>query len=288
VIELGCGKGEYTVGLAELCPNKNFIGLDIKGSRMWVGCKTALKKNLTNVAFIRRHISGIEHLFAKNEVDEIWITFPDPHLREGTAKRRLTSPEFIARYSKILRPGGIIHLKTDDETLYNYSLSVCKEHHFQIICQSADVYAGNIEGPVTSLQTYYEQMWLDKQLKIKYLAFVPFAGETEAEESFFSKVWQVASKIPHGRVTSYGAIAKYLGSTGSARMVGWAMNASKNAKPEVPAHRVVNRNGMLSGKFHFGGIDAMKQLLQTEGIEVEDDHVKHFDALFWDPTKELE
>ena len=164
---------------------------------------------------------------------------------------------------------------------------MCRENQFKIILQSEDVYGEKIEGPVSELKTYYEQMWLDEGLKIKYVKFIPFTKEGEVEDSFFDKVWHVASKIPSGRVTSYGAIAKYLGSTGSARMVGWAMNASKNAQPPIPAHRVVNRNGMLSGKFHFGGIAAMQVLLEAEGIEVVNDHVKDFETLFWDPSVEL-
>ncbi len=289
VIELGCGKGEYTIGLAEMFPEKNFIGIDIKGSRMWVGCKTALQKSLKNVAFIRRHISGIEHLFSENEIDEIWISFPDPHLKDRSAKRRLTSPDYMARYSRVLKPGGMIHLKTDDDTLYQYTLNVCEQHQFQIVQKSVDIYGENIGGPATALQTYYEQIWINKGFKIKYISFIPFKEQhLIAEESFFSRVWQLASKIPPGRVTSYGAIARYLGSTGSARMVGWAMNASKNIEPAVPAHRVVNKNGMLSGKFHFGGIEAMQQLLSAEGIEVENDYVKDFEKLFWDPMTELQ
>lgn len=286
VLELGCGKGEYTVGMAEKNLQKNFIGLDIKGSRMWVGCKSAIEKSLTNVAFVRRHISGIEHLFERNEVDEIWITFPDPHLRERQSKRRLTSPEFVARYSKILKPGGKIHLKTDDTTLYDYTLQVCQEYGFEIEVHSSDVYGENIQGFVTQLQTYYETMWLEQGLKIKYVCFIPFPAEkgSFSEQSFFERVWAVARKIPVGRVTSYGAIAKFLGSTGSARMVGWAMNACKEVMPPVPAHRVVNRNGMLTGKFHFGGIEAMQQLLKSEGIEVVDDQIMNFEEIFWQPN----
>jgi tRNA (guanine-N7-)-methyltransferase len=290
VLELGCGKGEYTLALAETFPEKNYIGLDLKGSRMWVGCKSALEKKLVNVAFVRRHISGIEHLFDKNEVDEIWITFPDPHLKEREAKKRLTSPEFMARYSKILRPGGLIHLKTDNDMLYEYTMQVAKEYDFQVICHSPDVYGQKMTGVQTAVQTYYENIWLEQGLQIKYVCFVPFPKhkQQDAETSFFGKVWDVTRTIPEGRVTTYGAIARYLGSTGSARMVGWALNACHHSDPPVPAHRVVNRNGMLSGKFHFGGIKAMQQLLEAEGIEVIDDCVVNFQNLLWDPSSSLQ
>jgi len=286
VIELGCGKGEYTVGMAETFPEKNYIGLDIKGSRMWVGCTAAIEKKLKNVAFVRRHISGIEHIFDKNEVDEIWITFPDPRLRDREAKKRLTSPEYMARYEKVLKPGGIIHLKTDNDLLFEYTKQVAQEHNFSVIECSSDVYGEKIRGPVTELQTYYEKIWIEQGLKIKYIAFVPFsAGNNQISGlSFFEKVWEITRQVPEGRVTTYGAIARFLGSTGSARMVGWALNACHNVKPPVPAHRVVNRNGLLSGKYHFGGLEAMQQLLLSEGVEVIDDKVTDFQKLLWTPT----
>ncbi len=285
ILELGCGKGEYTISLAEAFPQKNYIGIDLKGSRIWVGCQMALTKKLENVAFIRRHISGIEHLFDRNEVDEIWITFPDPHLRERHSRKRLTSPEYMTRYAKILKPEGKIHLKTDNDTLYDYTLKVAREHNFKIIFSSPDVYGEKTGGPVGGVQTYYEKMWLEQGLPIKYICFVPFAGNisSAAELSFFEKVWNVARTIPEGRVTTYGAIASFLGTTGSARMVGWALNACHHAQPPVPAHRVVNRNGLLTGKFHFGGISAMQQLLEAEGVEVKDDRIVNFSKLFWKP-----
>ncbi len=139
ILELGCGKGEYTIALAERFPEKNFIGIDLKGARIWVGCRAAIDKGLGNVSFIRRHISGIEHLFDPAEVDEIWITFPDPHLREREARKRLTSPEYIARFAKVIKPGGIIHLKTDNQLLYDYTLDVAREHHFEIVSHSDDI-----------------------------------------------------------------------------------------------------------------------------------------------------
>jgi tRNA (guanine-N7-)-methyltransferase len=283
VLELGCGKGEYTVALAEKYPNKNFVGVDIKGSRLWVGCKRALSKDLKNTAFIRRHISIIDMLFDKEEVDEIWITFPDPHLREREAKRRLTSPEFITRYNRILKPHGIIHLKTDSSELYNYTKQVVEEHQLTIVHESADVYAQKLEGPVTEIQTYYESMWLEQGLSIKYISFIPLS-HIKPELDFYERVWDITRQIPKGRVTSYGAIAKYLSSTGSARMVGWALTNCKNHVPPVPAHRVVNRNGQLTGKFHFEGLHAMQQLLEAEGVKISNDKVVDFDRLFWEPV----
>lgn len=285
VLELGCGKGEYTVGMAEVCHDKNFIGIDIKGSRLWVGCTSALEKGLHNVAFIRRHISGIGYLFDYNEVDEIWITFPDPHPKNREAKKRLTSPEYMARYANVLKPGGIIHLKTDSTELFEYTKKVAEEHRFQLIHCSSDVYADRINGPVTQIQTYYEKIWLDEGAKIKYISFIPFPDKSGQNSglSFFEKVWEVTRRIPYGRVTTYGTIAKYLGSTGSARMVGWALNACHQSKIPVPAHRVVNRNGQLTGKYHFGGVEVMQQLLAAEGIKVENDCVVDFQKLYWEP-----
>jgi methylated-DNA-protein-cysteine methyltransferase-like protein len=128
-------------------------------------------------------------------------------------------------------------------------------------------------------------MWLEQGLPIRYICFIPFPANksTDAESSFFEKVWSVVRTIPKGHVTTYGAIAAFLGSTGSARMVGWALNACHNSEPPVPAHRVINRNGMLTGKFHFGGISAMQQLLEAEGVKVKDDVVVDFKKLFWKP-----
>ena len=286
VLELGCGKGEYTLGLAEAFPDKNFIGMDLKGSRLWVGCKASVEKGLANTAFIRRHISGIEYLFDKDEADEIWITFPDPHLKERMSNKRLTSPEFLARFSKILKKGGLIHLKTDSPELYSYTMGVIEEHQLELVYHSEDIYKEALLHPVTKFQTYYEKIWLEQGLSIKYICYVPFAADKKSEVGFFERVWDVARQIPAGRVSSYGAIARYLGSTGSARMVGWALNACAHQHPPVPAHRVVNRNGQLTGKFHFGGIEAMQKLLESEGVHIEKDQVKDFSILFWDPALE--
>ena len=135
VLELGCGKGEYTVGLAEKFPNKNFIGIDIKGSRLWRGAKFALENKMKNVAFVRTRIDHIEMVFAFAEVDEIWITFPDPQPQKTRERKRLTSPMFLNRYTKILKPGGILNLKTDNFQLYEYSKQIAEEMNFKILAE---------------------------------------------------------------------------------------------------------------------------------------------------------
>lgn len=172
IIELGCGKGEYTTGLGLKYPDKNFIGLDIKGSRMWVGAKKSFEKKMKNIAFVRMYISLINAVFGENEVDEIWITFPDPHLRKSKSKKRLTSPDFINRYVQFLKPNGIIHLKTDSIELYDYTMEVISSNNYYLHCSSVDVYQNNI-SPASDIQTYYEQIWLSQGLTIKYISFSP-------------------------------------------------------------------------------------------------------------------
>lgn len=171
VLELGCGKGEYTVGLAKRYPDKNFIGIDIKGARMWKGLKEAQEDGLSNVAFIRTRINLVEYFFAKNEVSEIWITFPDPHPRELKVKKRLTSPQFLERYTKFLEPGGTIHLKTDNIIFFEYTLDVINDLDHKLLYLEYDVYGSGMDNELTQIQTYYEQKWLDHGTKIKYLKF---------------------------------------------------------------------------------------------------------------------
>lgn len=171
VAELGCGKGEYTIGLARQHPEKNFIGVDIKGARMWRGLKTARDESLPNVAFVRTRIELIEHFFAPEEVSEIWITFPDPQPRKSRAHKRLTSPRFINRYRNILKPEGIIHLKTDDMPLYEYTLEVIKEGGHRLAFHTHDLYKLPEELDVKKIRTFYEQMWLDQGLTFKYIQF---------------------------------------------------------------------------------------------------------------------
>ena len=171
IIELGCGKGEYTVGLAKRNPDKNYIGIDIKGARMWRGLKSAQEKGLTNVAFIRTRINLIEHYFDKNEVSEIWITFPDPQPREFKAKKRLTSPQFLNQYRMFLKKNSTIHLKTDNIIFFEYTKDIIKEEKQKLLFSSYDIYDESLDNELTQIQTFYEKKWLDHGTKIKYLKF---------------------------------------------------------------------------------------------------------------------
>ncbi|MCL1944140.1 MAG: tRNA (guanosine(46)-N7)-methyltransferase TrmB [Candidatus Azobacteroides sp.] len=170
VLELGCGKGEYTVGLAELFPDKNFIGVDIKGARMWTGAKQSSEKGLTNVAFIRTQIELIDHFFGPGEVAEIWLTFPDPQMRK--VGKRLTSSRFLRLYRKFLLPEGIIHLKTDSNFLYAYTWEMIKLNDFPVLADTDDLYHSNVADDILSIQTFYEKQWRERGLNIKYLKFV--------------------------------------------------------------------------------------------------------------------
>lgn len=171
VLEIGCGKGEYTVGLAKRYPQKNFIGIDIKGARMWRGAKTANEENILNAAFLRIRMELIEKFFAANEITEIWITFPDPHPRASKENRRLISPSFIERYRKFLKPGSLIHLKTDNFPLYEFAVDVAKNYKFKIVESTFDLYAAPSVHLDLSIQTTYEKMFLEKGMKICYLCF---------------------------------------------------------------------------------------------------------------------
>ncbi|MFI5149017.1 MAG: tRNA (guanosine(46)-N7)-methyltransferase TrmB [Bacteroidia bacterium] len=173
VLELGCGKGEYTVGLATRWPDKNFIGVDLKGNRIWVGAKQALDASLKNTAFIRSRIDFIDYCFATGEVDEIWITFPDPQPQKTRERKRLTSMRFLDRYRKFLKPGGTIHLKTDSSLLYEYTLEVIQENHFTLLTHTPDLYSDpSLFAPeLTEIKTYYEGIFSGKGFKICYLQF---------------------------------------------------------------------------------------------------------------------
>lgn len=171
VLELGCGKGDYTIGLARVYPEKNFIGVDIKGARMWYGCKISQTENLKNVAFLRSKIQLIENFFGQEEVDEIWITFPDPQPRSSREKKRLTSPEFLKRYRNIMKPNGIVNLKTDDEQLYQYTVDIINEQRLKVISNIPDIHNNGYAGDQTMITTFYEKMWLKKGLTIKYLRY---------------------------------------------------------------------------------------------------------------------
>ena len=176
VLELGCGRGEYTVGLAQRDPNKNYIGIDIKGARMWAGAKQAELAGIKNVAFLRTNIEMISNFFSPDEIDEIWITFPDPQMKKAT--KRLTSTYFMQRYRQLLRPDGIIHLKTDSPFLYTYTQAMVKENHYPILVDTNDLYSeeavrtlGDKANEARMLQTHYENQWLDRGLTIKYIVW---------------------------------------------------------------------------------------------------------------------
>lgn len=171
VLELGCGKGEYTVALAQRNPDKNFIGIDIKGARMWRGAKTATESGMTNVAFLRTRIEFINSFFEQSEVSEIWITFPDPQLKTRRAKKRLTSPIFLEYYAKFLSEEGWINLKTDSQHLYNYTQAVISQ--FDLPCEVAnnDIYGSGYADEVLSVKTAYETVYLQRGLPITYTRF---------------------------------------------------------------------------------------------------------------------
>jgi tRNA (guanine-N7-)-methyltransferase len=170
VLELGCGRGEYTIGLAKNNSNKNFIGVDIKGNRIWTGAKYAIENKLKNVAFIRTRIDFIEHCFSENEIDEIWITFPDPQPTKPRIRKRLTNILFLNRYFKFLKPDGLLHLKTDNTGFYEYTLEVIQENNFKLMYSTADLYNFNPTNTneLTTIQTYYENLFSAKGEKIKY------------------------------------------------------------------------------------------------------------------------
>ena len=173
VLELGCGKGEYTIGLSENNHSKNYIGVDIKGNRIWVGAKYAIENNLNNVAFLRTRIDFIEHCFLENEIDEIWITFPDPQPQSTRKRSRLTNPLFLNRYKKILKKGGLIHLKTDSTSLYEYTLQVIEENKNLIIWQTDNLYQNCPDNrqELIQIKTHYEKLFTDKGENIKYSCF---------------------------------------------------------------------------------------------------------------------
>ncbi|MCO6461016.1 MAG: tRNA (guanosine(46)-N7)-methyltransferase TrmB [Saprospiraceae bacterium] len=172
VLELACGKGEYTTHLAQANPENNYIGIDIKGARIWKGATLADQAGLTNVAFLRTRIELIQSFFKKGEVSEIWITFPDPFLRDSKSNRRLTSHPFLDRYTDVLKPGAILHLKTDDPTLYAFTLKVLSERKdYRILESTDDFYGAVVPTPETHLLTFYETQHLAAGKKITYIRF---------------------------------------------------------------------------------------------------------------------
>lgn len=172
VLELGCGKGEYTVGLAARNPDKNFIGIDIKGARFWRGAKTAIEQEMDNVGFIRTQIELVDHIFEENEVDEIWITFPDPQIKYKRTKHRMTNTTFLQRYKKILKEDGLMHLKTDSEFMHGYTLGLLHGEGHEVLYANHDVYKNEgAPNEVTALQTFYENQYLEKNKPITYIQF---------------------------------------------------------------------------------------------------------------------
>lgn len=181
VLELGCGKGEYAVGLAERYPDRNFIGIDIKGARMWTGAGQALQKQLTNVVFLRTHIEFLPHFFAPSEVSEIWLTFPDPQMKK--TRKRLTSTRFMLDYAQMLEVGGLIHLKTDSHFMATYTEAMIEVNRLPLLYRTDDLYRDGFvkdgegrlletpEAAVPDIQTFYEKQWLQRGLSIKYLRF---------------------------------------------------------------------------------------------------------------------
>lgn len=172
VLELGCGKGEYTVALAKKFPEKNFIGVDIKGARFWRGAKTAEHDGIKNAGFLRSQIELIDRLFAEGEVDEIWITFPDPQIKYKRTKHRMTNADFLQRYKRILKPDGLIHLKTDSEFMHGYTLGLLHGQGHEVLYANHNIYT-NEGAPteVTGIQTHYEQMYLEINKAITYIRF---------------------------------------------------------------------------------------------------------------------
>ncbi len=169
ILELGCGKGEYTVSLAKLYPDKNFIGVDIKGARMWTGASQSQQEDLSNVAFLRTHIEMIHYFFAENEIKEIWLTFPDPQMKK--VRKRLTATNFMNLYQQILKPNGIIHLKTDSNFMFTYTCEMVKANSFKVLFCNDDLYHSGLNDPILSIQTFYEQQWISRGLTIKYIKF---------------------------------------------------------------------------------------------------------------------
>jgi tRNA (guanine-N7-)-methyltransferase len=185
VLELACGKGEYALGLALLYPHKNFIGIDIKGNRIWVGAKKALQHQLANVAFLRIQIEQAAEYFTNQEVDELWITFPDPQLRKSKAKKRLTHPKFLRSYKEFMKPGGFIHLKTDSPHLYEFTKKVINLYNCALATDHRDLYKEPVISDELKIKTHYENLDIAKSARIHYLKFslpAEFPGKEKDEE----------------------------------------------------------------------------------------------------------
>lgn len=189
-LELACGKGEYAVGLARMYPERNFIGIDIKGNRIWRGAKTALEEGLKHVAFIRSHIDKITDYFLPREVSEIWITFPDPQLRESRSKKRLTHPRFLRLYKKILAAGGSIHLKTDSPDLFRFTLDVIDLYQLEIIEQSDHIYQEEQVKPELLIKTHYESLDIAQSNRVHYIEFRIDKELPEAKDEVLKQMYR--------------------------------------------------------------------------------------------------
>jgi len=188
VLEVGCGRGEYTISLAQRDPSFNYIGVDIKGARLWKGAKFAHENSLPNVAFLRTRIEFIEAFFAPGEVDEIWITFPDPQMKG--ANKRLTSPVFLERYRKFLKEGAVVHLKTDSMFLHQYTKAVCQANSLRVLRTSEDLYAEGEGGVEREVKTFYEKMFLAQGLPITYMEFTIDHEGYYVDPDFDEKYWR--------------------------------------------------------------------------------------------------
>lgn len=188
-LELACGKGEYAVGLGRLYPQRNFIGIDLKGNRIWVGAKTALKENLTNVAFVRSQIDQVTNYFAEGEVSEIWITFPDPQLRASKHKKRLTHPKFLRSYQQLLKQGGLVHLKTDSPVLYRFTKEVISLYNLPLHASTDDLYKEETISEELKIKTHYEGLDIAQSNRIHYLQFSLPATALPVEPDALLKQW---------------------------------------------------------------------------------------------------
>jgi tRNA (guanine-N7-)-methyltransferase len=188
-LELACGKGEYAVGLGRLYPQRNFIGIDLKGNRIWVGAKTALKENLSNVAFVRSQIDQVTNYFNEGEVNEIWITFPDPQLRASKHKKRLTHPKFLRSYQQLLKPGGLIHLKTDSPVLYRFTQEVIKLYNLPVHFSTDDLYKQETISEELKIKTHYEGLDIAQSNRIHYLQFSLPSTALPIEQDALLKQW---------------------------------------------------------------------------------------------------
>jgi tRNA (guanine-N7-)-methyltransferase len=172
IVELGCGKGEYTIGLAQRNPNVNYVGIDVKGARFWRGAKTAVEEGMNNVGFVRTQIELIEGVFDAHEIDEIWITFPDPQIKYKRTKHRMTNSEFLKLYKRILKPEGVVNLKTDSEFMHGYTLGLLHGEGHEVIYANHNVYKNEgAPSEVLEIQTFYEQQYLEINKAITYIRF---------------------------------------------------------------------------------------------------------------------